>query len=86
VNAQQSHILHIPALKLPPPRPPRHWKIQNPKSKIQNPKSKIQNPKSKIQNSSPSPVRFIDLFCGIDGFRIAFEKAGGKCVFSSDYE
>jgi hypothetical protein len=77
VDAQQSHILHIPATKLPPPRPPRHWKIQNPKSKIQN-------SKFKIQNSSPSPVRFIDLFCGIDGFRIAFEKAGGKCVFFSD--
>lgn len=31
-------------------------------------------------------LRFIDLFCGIGGFRIAFEKAGGKCVFSSDYD
>lgn len=30
------------------------------------------------------PFRFIDLFCGIGGFRIAFEKAGGICVFSSD--
>ena len=30
--------------------------------------------------------RFIDLFCGIGGFRIAFEKAGGRCVFSSDYD
>lgn len=32
------------------------------------------------------PLRFIDLFCGIGGFRIAFEKAAGKCVFSSDYD
>jgi DNA (cytosine-5)-methyltransferase 1 len=32
------------------------------------------------------PHRFIDLFCGIGGFRIAFEKVGGKCVFSSDYD
>lgn len=31
-------------------------------------------------------LRFIDLFCGIGGFRIAFEKAGGKCVFSSDHD
>lgn len=31
-------------------------------------------------------LRFIDLFCGIGGFRIAFEKLGGKCVFSSDWD
>ena len=30
--------------------------------------------------------RFIDLFCGIGGFRFAFEGAGGKCVFSSDWD
>jgi DNA (cytosine-5)-methyltransferase 1 len=29
---------------------------------------------------------FIDLFCGIGGFRIAFDRAGGKCVFSSDWD
>jgi DNA (cytosine-5)-methyltransferase 1 len=33
-----------------------------------------------------SPLRFVDLFCGIGGFRIAFEKVGGKCVFSSDWD
>jgi DNA (cytosine-5)-methyltransferase 1 len=37
------------------------------------------------QASEPKP-RFIDLFCGIGGFRIAFEKAGGSCVFSSDWD
>ena len=36
--------------------------------------------------SPKQPFRFIDLFCGIGGFRIAFERAGGKCVFSSDYD
>jgi DNA (cytosine-5)-methyltransferase 1 len=30
--------------------------------------------------------RFIDLFCGIGGFRLAFQKVGGTCVFSSDYD
>lgn len=30
--------------------------------------------------------RFIDLFCGIGGFRIAFQNLGGKCVFSSDID
>jgi len=38
------------------------------------------------------PLRFIDLFCGIGGFRIAFEEAcsenliPSKCVFSSDID
>ena len=31
------------------------------------------------------PALFIDLFCGIGGFRIAFERAGCQCVFSSDW-
>ena len=29
---------------------------------------------------------FIDLFAGIGGFRIAFQKLGGKCVFSSEWD
>jgi DNA (cytosine-5)-methyltransferase 1 len=31
-------------------------------------------------------MRFIDLFCGIGGFRLAFERAGGKCAFSCDWD
>lgn len=30
--------------------------------------------------------RFIDLFCGIGGFRIAFERAGCECVWSCDWD
>jgi len=30
--------------------------------------------------------KFIDLFAGIGGTRIAFEAAGGKCVFSSEWD
>lgn len=30
-------------------------------------------------------IQFIDLFAGIGGIRIAFEKAGGQCVFSSEW-
>jgi DNA (cytosine-5)-methyltransferase 1 len=29
---------------------------------------------------------FIDLFCGIGGMRLGFESAGGRCVFSSDWD
>ena len=29
---------------------------------------------------------FIDLFAGIGGFRIAFQKTGGKCVFTSEWD
>ena len=30
--------------------------------------------------------KFIDLFCGIGGFRVALEKQGMECVFSSDID
>lgn len=30
--------------------------------------------------------KFIDLFCGIGGMRLAFEAAGCECVFSSDWD
>ena len=31
-------------------------------------------------------MKFIDLFCGIGGFRIAFESESCECVFSSDID
>ena len=31
-------------------------------------------------------MKFIDLFCGIGGFRVALEQLGGRCVFSSDID
>lgn len=33
-----------------------------------------------------TPYKFIDLFAGIGGFRIALEKNGAKCVFSSEWD
>jgi DNA (cytosine-5)-methyltransferase 1 len=34
----------------------------------------------------PSPkFKFIDLFAGIGGFRMAFQNLGGKCVFTSEW-
>ena len=32
------------------------------------------------------PFRFIDLFAGIGGTRLAFEAVGGECVFSSEWD
>lgn len=54
-----------------------------------SPKSltKSKNCKSVKTSCSSGPAlvyRFVDLFCGIGGFRIAFERVGCSCVWSSD--
>lgn len=36
--------------------------------------------------STPGKFRFIDLFAGIGGLRIPFEKLGGRCVFTSEWD
>jgi DNA (cytosine-5)-methyltransferase 1 len=32
------------------------------------------------------PFKFIDLFAGVGGMRLGFEAAGGKCVFTSEWD
>lgn len=42
--------------------------------------------KKKTEKSEKdASFRFIDLFAGIGGMRIAYERAGGKCVYSSEW-
>lgn len=36
--------------------------------------------------TGPATFRFIDLFAGIGGIRIPFEKLGGRCVFTSEWD
>lgn len=31
-------------------------------------------------------MKFIDLFAGIGGIRLGFERVGGECVFSSEWD
>jgi DNA (cytosine-5)-methyltransferase 1 len=35
---------------------------------------------------SKGSFRFIDLFAGVGGMRLAFEAVGGKCIFSSEWD
>lgn len=37
-----------------------------------------------LTNGKIMPYKFIDLFAGIGGFRLALESAGARCVFSSE--
>jgi len=39
-----------------------------------------------MANENGKKFKFIDLFAGIGGIRIAFERAGGKCVFTSEWD
>lgn len=43
-------------------------------------------PGTPIKPPKESTFTFIDLFAGVGGMRIGFQKAGGTCVFSSEFE
>ncbi|AAV83360.1 DNA (cytosine-5-)-methyltransferase [Idiomarina loihiensis] len=42
--------------------------------------------RSEQANAKDSSIKFIDLFAGVGGIRLAFEKAGAACVFSSEID
>lgn len=39
-----------------------------------------------MNNGNTKRIKFIDLFAGIGGIRIAFERVGGECVFTSEWD
>jgi DNA (cytosine-5)-methyltransferase 1 len=39
-----------------------------------------------VTRTNSRNLKFIDLFCGIGGFRLAFDRAGAKCEFSCDWD
>ncbi len=65
--------------------PPVITGIVNHLMKFMNEESfdKTENMNLNIENSKKN-FKFIDLFSGLGGFRIALESLGGECVFSSD--
>lgn len=47
--------------------------------------NQTENRKREAQADTDRRFPFIDLFAGIGGMRIAFERAGGRCVYSSEW-
>lgn len=45
----------------------------------------VSDRKKRAQESGGEKFTFIDLFAGIGGMRIAFDRAGGHCVYSSEW-
>ncbi len=41
---------------------------------------------ARISGGTPAPFTFVDLFAGIGGMRRGFESAGGRCVFTSEWD
>lgn len=39
-----------------------------------------------MANGTAKPIRFVELFAGIGGFRLALEGQGMKCVWANDFE
>lgn len=52
---------------------------------MQERKSEVSSPVRSSPSSEDPSFRFIDLFAGIGGIRLGFERQGGTCVFTSEW-
>lgn len=68
------------------------FKFPNEHTTLAEAESALQYMLFDFKNDVPFPepaipkFKFIDLFAGIGGFRIAMQKLGGKCVFTSEWD
>lgn len=70
------------------PRTVRRWQVREtePPPYISDAIRQRLLPFSGPANKTNAKFRFIDLFAGIGGMRVAFEKQGGQCVFTSEWD
>jgi DNA (cytosine-5)-methyltransferase 1 len=46
----------------------------------------LRTPQARVDPPAVADFTFADLFAGIGGTRLGFERAGGRCVFTSEYD